>query len=86
MILVAPVLLWSWHLKKALSLEETEMKGYYEKPTRRRSVKEDNMDNTQMTLTLASLLGPDQYKAFLGCFREIPSTAAECPRRWLAQF
>ncbi|CNC02147.1 cupin domain-containing protein [Yersinia sp. 2544 StPb PI] len=26
------------------------------------------MDNTQMTLTLASLLGPDQYKAFLGCF------------------
>ncbi|MGP2471612.1 MFS transporter [Yersinia sp. 2540 StPb PI] len=30
-ILVAPVLLWSWHLKKALSLEETEMKGYYEK-------------------------------------------------------
>lgn len=30
-ILVAPVLLCSWHLKNALSLEEVEMQGYYAK-------------------------------------------------------
>jgi len=30
-ILVAPILLWSWHLKNALSLEEVEMQGYYAK-------------------------------------------------------
>ncbi|CAM7537615.1 MAG: MFS transporter [Enterobacteriaceae bacterium] len=30
-LMIAPLLLCSWHLKRALSLEEGEMKGYYEK-------------------------------------------------------
>lgn len=29
-LMIAPLLLCSWHLKRALSLEESEMKGYYE--------------------------------------------------------
>ena len=30
-LLVVPFVIWSLHLKQALSLDETEMKGYYEK-------------------------------------------------------
>ena len=30
-VLIAPVILCSFHLRRALSLDEVEMKGYYEK-------------------------------------------------------